>query len=91
MAFFKHEISGSTPPKGKYSEGDYGFVVVWRLFSKDGEDGPNAAIAYVQANIARRKDPYLQDAVSYASSSSSSGIASMSMGGAYDTASCGRE
>lgn len=58
MSFTAHELSGAKPPTGSQSDGEYGFRVVWRLSASSAEDGPNAALSYVEANIARRKESY---------------------------------
>jgi hypothetical protein len=72
MSFTSHELSGLKPPSGSQTDGAYGFQVVWRLLSNSADDGPNAALSYVAANIARRKDKYTLEAVPVAGSSSSS-------------------
>lgn len=72
MSFYSHELSGAKPPSGSQTDGAYGFQVVWRLLSNSADDGPNAALSYVAANIARREDTYTLQAVPVAGSSSSS-------------------
>jgi hypothetical protein len=71
MAFISHELVSAG---GSKDAGEYGFEVVWRLFSGSTDDGPDAALDYVDAEIAQRKSTYRLEAVpsSYASSESSS-------------------
>ena len=70
MAFTSHEIAGGAAPSGKETEGRRSFVVTWRLFCGSGDDGPEAALEYVEAEIARWKDAYQMAAVPSSSSSS---------------------
>jgi len=72
MAFTSHELA-SAGLSGKSEDGAYSFAVVWRLFGTLGTDGPDAALDYVHANIAQRKDKYCLEAIPFSSSSSSPG------------------
>lgn len=70
MSFTGHELSGAKPPTGSQTDGKYGFKVSWRLTSSSSDDGPNAALSYVEANIARREECYTLSAVNISSSES---------------------
>jgi len=67
MAFTSHELAAAGLG-GQQEDGEYSFNVVWRLFASSGSDGPDAALDYVAANIAQRKDTYALEAVPSSSS-----------------------
>lgn len=71
MAFTSHELAAAGP-SGQQEDGQYSFTVVWRLFASLGTDGPDAALDYVEANIAQRKDTYALEATPTSSSPSGS-------------------
>lgn len=72
MAFTSYELAGAQPLTGSQTDGEYSFSITWRLLASAGDDGPDAALDYVVANIARYRDAYRLEAVPATSESSES-------------------